>query len=101
MKTLITSSGLTIGVVISTSLKPTTALPGWTETIRYSVVALAIYIGCSVTTLFILSYLYDKAGPKEVSSKELLLAIPFAYFTLVTFFLGFIHMVHLTYLLRD
>jgi hypothetical protein len=54
-----------------------------------------------VTTLFILSYLYDKAGTKVVSWKGLLLAIPFAYFALVTFFLGFIHMVHLTYLLRD
>jgi hypothetical protein len=96
VKTLVTAAGLTIGVVISTALKPENAPPGWAETIRSGVIALAISIGCSVVTLFMLSVLYDRAGNKVLKRREFLIVAPFMYFALAMFFTGFIYMVQLT-----
>jgi hypothetical protein len=96
VKTLVTAAGLTIGVVISTALKPENAPSGWAETIRSGVIALAISIGCSVVTLFMLSILYDRAGNKVLKRREFLMVAPFMYFALAMFFTGFIYMVQLT-----
>jgi hypothetical protein len=96
VKTLVTAAGLTIGVVISTALKPENAPSGWTETIRSGVIALAVSIGCSVVTLFMLSVLYDIVGDKVLKRRQFLMVAPFMYFALAMFFTGFIYVVQLT-----
>jgi hypothetical protein len=100
VKTLITACGLTVGIVISTSLKPQLAPDGWTSTVKDAVLYLAICIGFSVITLFILSLLYDRAEERTVTRWELVVVAPFVYYALVTFFLGFITLVRLAFLLQ-
>jgi len=99
VKTLITASGLTIAIVVATSLKPDHPTPLWIETVRRSVLCFAVCITCSVITLFVLSFLYDRADKREVRSGELFPAVLFAWIALATFFWGFIDLVRLTYLL--
>lgn len=99
MKTLITAAGLTIAIVISTSLKPENAPLGWVGTVRDAVVALSTAMGFAVVTLFLLSFFYDRAVARTLTKIERFIVAPFFYFALVQFLLGFIYMVRLTYLL--
>lgn len=99
VKTLITAAGLTIAIVISTSLKPEHAPPGWVATVRDAVVALSTSMGFSVVTLFLLSFLYDRAVARTLRLTESVTVVPFFYLALAKFLLGFIYMVRLTYLL--
>jgi hypothetical protein len=108
MKTLIAASGLTVGI-ISATLKQNDSSPDWIATVRHAAFALAVCMGCSVTTLFSLSILYDMARSKDASTVTVnpvqwwrlaLFVIPFAYPALVSFFLGFAFLVHLTYLVK-
>lgn len=101
VKTLITAAGLTIGAVISTSLKPDVTLAGWATTISDGVVALTLSIGCSVLTLFILSVFYDISNKEAIPRKFFVIVAPVWYFAMTMFFTGFIHMVKLTKLLVD